>query len=60
MVGDEIWNLGYRLLAEPHGNGYATELVYRAPDDGNPDPSVWRLVYADRSLTKSQFAAIPM
>ena len=96
LLGGEVWNLGYRLSADHHGNGYATELsfaavdsaravdparpviaylvehnrasarvaekvglelVYRAPDAGNPDPSVWRLVYADRPLTEAQLAA---
>lgn len=96
LLGGEVWNLGYRLSAEHHGQGYATELalaaveaaravdpdrpviaylvehnlasarvaekaglelVHRAPDAGNPDPSVWRLVYADRPLTEAQLAA---
>jgi RimJ/RimL family protein N-acetyltransferase len=99
LFGGEVWNLGYRLSADHHGNGYATELsfaaveavravdpdrpviaflvehnrasarvaekvglelVYRAPDAGNPDPSVWRLVYADRSLTQAQLAAVSL
>lgn len=33
------------------------ELVHRAPDAANPDPSVIRLVYADRALTPDQLAA---
>lgn len=33
------------------------ELVLRVPDPGNPDPSVHRLVYADRPLTAAQEAA---
>lgn len=88
-----VWNLGYRLSADHHGHGYATEvsraalaavaqvapevpviaflvehnrasaavaekvglrLVHRAPDVGNPDPAVMRLVYADRALTPAQ------
>ena len=88
-----VWNLGYRLSADHHGHGYATEvsraalvaaaqvapeipviaflvehnrasaavaekvglrLVHRAPDAGNPDPAVMRLVYADRALTPAQ------
>lgn len=96
VLGGEVWNLGYRLSADHHGNGYASELafaaieqaraldrtrpviaylvehnrasarvaekvglelVHRAPDAGNPDPSVWRLVYADRPLTPTQLAA---
>ena len=96
LLGGEVWNLGYRLSADQHGNGYATELsiagmeraravdperpviaylvehnrasarvaekvglklVHRAPDEGNPDPSVWRLVYADRPLTAAQLGA---
>ena len=96
LLGGEVWNLGYRLSADHHGNGYATELsfaaieqaravdsdrpviayvvehnrasarvaekvglelVHRAPDAGNPDPSVWRLVYADRPLSPVQLAA---
>ena len=96
LLGGEVWNLGYRLSADDHGNGYATEvslaaverarvvgpdhpviaylvehncasarvaekvglhLVHRAPDAGNPDPSVWRLIYADRPLTPQQLAA---
>ncbi|MGN8026635.1 GNAT family N-acetyltransferase [Microbacterium sp. 22242] len=90
-----LWNLGYRLSADHHGRGLATELsraalaaaariasdvpviaylvahnrasagvaekvglqlVHRAPDPGNPDPSVTRLVYADRPLTAAQLA----
>ena len=90
-----VWNLGYRIAAEQHGHGYATELsraavdaaralrpetpviaylvehnrasaavaekvglelVHRAPDAGNPDPDVLRLVYADRALTDAQLA----
>ncbi|MBW1640837.1 GNAT family N-acetyltransferase [Microbacterium resistens] len=90
-----VWNLGYRLSADHHGRGYATELsraalaraaeiaperpviaflvehnrasaavaekvgltlVHRAPDVGNPDPFVQRLVYADRPLTPAQLA----
>jgi len=99
LFGGEVWNLGYRLSADHHGNGYATELsfaaidavraidvdrpviaflvehnrasarvaekvglelVYRAPDAGNPDPSVWRLIYADRPLTAAQLAAVSL
>ena len=91
-----VWNLGYRLSADHHGRGYATEvaraalaaaarvapevpviaylvehnrasaavaekvglrLVHRAPDLGNPDPAVMRLVYADRALTPAQLTA---
>ncbi|KQZ23492.1 GNAT family N-acetyltransferase [Microbacterium sp. Root553] len=33
------------------------ELVHRAPDVGNPDPTVMRLVFADRELTSAQLAA---
>jgi RimJ/RimL family protein N-acetyltransferase len=33
-------------------------LVHRGPDTANPDPSAVRLIYADRSLTKKQVAAI--
>jgi len=90
-----VWNLGYRLSADHHGHGYATEvsraalaaaaqvaadvpviaylvehnrasaavaektglhLVHRAPDVGNPDPAVMRLVYADRALSAAQLA----
>ncbi|KAF0258605.1 GNAT family N-acetyltransferase [Clavibacter michiganensis] len=29
-------------------------LVHRAPDPGNPDPGVLRLVYADRALTDAE------
>jgi RimJ/RimL family protein N-acetyltransferase len=29
-------------------------LVHRGPDPGNPDPSVMRLVYADRALSDAQ------
>jgi RimJ/RimL family protein N-acetyltransferase len=96
LLGGEVWNLGYRLSADHHGNGYATELasaaverahavdparpviaylvehnrasarvaekaglalVHRTADAGNPDPSVQRLVYADRPLTGEQLAA---
>ncbi|WP_217178680.1 GNAT family N-acetyltransferase [Streptomyces sp. AC495_CC817] len=91
----ELWNVGYRIAADHHGHGYATELagaaverarevaperplvaylvehnassahvaeklglrlVHRAPDAGNPDPSVMRLVYADRPLSPAQLA----
>lgn len=34
------------------------ELVHRAPDAGNPDPSVIRLVYADRPLTQAQLGVV--
>ena len=90
-----VWNLGYRLSADHHGHGYATELahaaaaaavelmpgvpviaflvehnrasaavaekagltlVHRAPDAGNPDAAVMRLVYADRPLSALQLA----
>ncbi len=90
-----LWNLGYRLCADHHGHGYATELahaalaaavgvapevpviaflvehnrasaavaekaglelVHRVPDAGNPDPSVMRLIYADRPLSAAQLA----
>lgn len=96
MLRDGVWNLGYRLDADVHGRGYATEaarravaaahevapdvpvtaflvehnhasarvaeaaglsLRHRAPDAGNPDPSVMRLVLADRDLTDEQLAA---
>lgn len=96
LLGGEVWNLGYRLSADHHGHGYATELataavehahrvepdrpviaylvehnrasarvaekvglalVHRTRDAGNPDPSVQRLVYADRALTAAQLAA---
>lgn len=92
----ELWNVGYRIAAAHHGQGYATEiaraaverargiaperplvaflvehnrasahvaeklgfaLVHRAPATGNPDPSVMRLVYADRPLRAAQLAA---
>ncbi len=33
------------------------ELVHRAPDAGNPDPAVVRLVFADRPLTPEQLVA---
>ncbi|WP_040167824.1 GNAT family N-acetyltransferase [Microbacterium gorillae] len=99
LIGDEatVWNLGYRIDADEHGHGYATEvsraaiararatrpdtpivaylvehnaasarvaekigfsLVHRGPDAGNPDPSVIRLVYADRPLTSAQLAVV--
>ncbi|QMU97009.1 GNAT family N-acetyltransferase [Microbacterium esteraromaticum] len=93
--GERVWNLGYRISADHHGHGYATELaraalaaarsvspdtpviaylvehnrasaavaekvglrlVHRAPDAGNPDPEVIRLVYADRELADAQLA----
>lgn len=96
LLGGEVWNVGYRIAADHHGQGYATEiagaaieraraidpdrpviaflvehnhasarvaeklglhLVHRGPDAGNPDPSVMRLVYADRDLTAQQLAA---
>lgn len=96
LLRDEVWNVGYRIAADHHGRGYATELaragieqariiapdrpviaflvehnrasahvaeklglelVHRAPDVGNPDPAVMRLVYADRPLTPAQLAA---
>lgn len=90
--GGAFWNLGYRISADSHGRGYATEgvrqarevnpslpivaylvehnvasakvaakvglsLRHRAPDAGNPDPDVVRLVYADRDLTQDELAA---
>lgn len=94
--GGTFWNLGYRISADDHGQGYATEvaaeavrqarlvdptppvvaylvkhniasarvarkvglaLQHQAPDAGNPDPDVMRLVYADRPLTQAQLAA---
>ncbi|WP_172170381.1 GNAT family N-acetyltransferase [Brevibacterium sp. CT2-23B] len=33
------------------------ELVHRAPDAGNPDPTAVRLVFADRELTAAQLDA---
>ncbi len=30
LVGDVVWNLGYRIAAEQHGRGYATELAREA------------------------------
>lgn len=33
------------------------ELVHRAPDAGNPDPTAVRLVFADRGLTAAQLDA---
>lgn len=96
LLGGEVWNIGYRIAADHHGRGYATELaaaavaqaraiaperpliaylvehnrasahvaeklglelVHRAPDAGNPDPDVMRLVYADRALSDAQLAA---
>ncbi|MFB8189254.1 GNAT family N-acetyltransferase [Microbacterium sp. NPDC055988] len=96
LLRGEVWNVGYRIAADHHGHGYATELaragieqariiapdrpviaylvehnrasahvaeklglqlVHRAPDVGNPDPAVMRLVYADRALTPKQLAA---
>ena len=33
------------------------ELVHRAPDAGNPDPSAVRLIYSDRPLSSFQLAA---
>ncbi|MFJ4998347.1 GNAT family N-acetyltransferase [Microbacterium sp. NPDC088619] len=96
LLGDEVWNVGYRIAADHHGRGFATELaragveraqeidpdrpviaylvehntgsarvaeklglelVHRAPDLGNPDPSAVRLVYADRALSPAQLQA---
>lgn len=96
LLGGEVWNIGYRIAADHHGQGLATELaragidaareidperpviaylvehnsasahvaeklglqlVHRAPDIGNPDPAVFRLVYADRPLTSAQLGA---
>ena len=93
LLDGRVWNVGYRIAADHHGQGYATELaiagverareiapdrpvvaylvehnrasahvaekiglelVERAPDPGNPDPAVFRLVYADRALTRAQ------
>ncbi|UJP09244.1 GNAT family N-acetyltransferase [Microbacterium sp. KUDC0406] len=89
----DVWNLGYRISADHHRRGYATEvsragiaaarnlrpatpiiaflvahntasaavaekvglsLVHRGPDAGIPDPSVIRLIYADRPLSDAQ------
>lgn len=96
LLDGGVWNVGYRIAADHHGRGYATELaraalaqarivaperpviaylvehnhgsahvaqkigldlVHRAPDAGNPDPSAIRLVYADRPLAPAQLAA---
>lgn len=96
LLGGRVWNVGYRISADHHGRGLATELaragieraraidpdrptiaylvehntasahvaeklglalVHRGPDAGNPDPSVMRLVYADRPLTPAQLDA---
>ncbi|MBT2474078.1 GNAT family N-acetyltransferase [Microbacterium sp. ISL-103] len=96
LLDGDVWNVGYRIAADHHGRGYATELaraavdrarilapdraviaylvehntgsarvaqklglelVHRAPDAGNPDPSAIRLVYADRALTPGQLEA---
>jgi RimJ/RimL family protein N-acetyltransferase len=96
LLGGAVWNIGYRIAGDHHGQGLATELaqagvararaiapdrpviaylvehnhasarvagklglelVHRAPDAGNPDPGVVRLVYADRPLTPEQLAA---
>lgn len=96
LLGGEVWNIGYRIAGDHHGQGLATELaragveaarsiaperpviaylvehnrasahvaeklglelVHRAPDAGNPEPQVMRLVYADRPLTPEQLAA---
>lgn len=96
LLGGAVWNVGYRIAADHHGQGLATELaqagidaaraiaparpvvaylvehnrasahvaeklglrlVHRAPDAGNPDPGVMRLVYADRPLTTGELAA---
>lgn len=96
LLGGGVWNIGYRIAADHHGRGLATELAlagverareiaperpiiaylvehnrasahvaeklglelaHRAPDVGTPDPSVMRLVYADRALTSGQLAA---
>lgn len=46
-------NRGSARVAEKLG----LELVHRAPDVGNPDPGIVRLVYADRPLTADQLAA---
>ena len=95
-LGDEAWNLGYRLAVDAQGRGLATELARRAmtragttrpdlpivayllehnlasaavarklgltlvdrgPDNGNPDESAIRLIFADRPLAKRQLAA---
>lgn len=97
LLGGEVWNVGYRISADHHGRGLATELaragveraraiapdrpviaylvehnrasahvaeklgldlVHRAPDAGNPDPEVMRLVYADRPLTATQLEVV--
>lgn len=92
-----VWNVGYRIAADHHGHGYATELAaagmrrarelaperpliafmvehnaasahvaeklglefaHRAPDRGNPDPSVMRLIFSDRPLTAAQLDVV--
>lgn len=40
-------NLASKSVAEKSG----LDLVWRGPDEGNPDPNAVRLVYADRNLT---------
>lgn len=47
-------NLASRSVAEKSG----LDLVWRGPDEGNPDPDAVRLVYADRNLTKEIVRAI--
>lgn len=46
-------NAGSAHVAEKVG----LSLVHRAPDVGNPDPAVMRLVYADRPLRAEELAA---
>lgn len=46
-------NVASRRVAEKIG----LSLQHRAPDAGNPDPQAMRLVFADRTLTKTQLTA---
>lgn len=47
-------NTGSRRAAERAG----LRLVWRGPDQGNPDPDAVRLVYADRDLTPPTLASL--
>ncbi|GAA3647025.1 GNAT family N-acetyltransferase [Microbacterium marinilacus] len=47
-------NLASKAVAERLG----LRLVWRGPDDGNPDPGAVRLIYTDRDVTPAQLVVL--
>jgi RimJ/RimL family protein N-acetyltransferase len=50
--------LEHNVASERVARKLGLELVYRAPDTGNPNPSAMRLVYADRPLSEAELSVI--